>query len=336
MNVRVLIHSIVRQTTVLIAQLATSGGVRAPLAQIANQVFLDLTSELEEQGVSRKVSADMFGMALRAYQKKIQRLNESSTFQGKSLWEAVLERFDSGHVLARAEVMRRFRHDDEVLVRGVLHDLVESGLISCSGSGARAVYRKTTLEERSAFARNGEGLEDFVWALVFREGPLTIEQLARASSLTPDALSVPLVRLQDQGRVSFAGGTWHAHGFSVPLGAEAGWEAAMFDHYHALVKTLCARMAAPPEKSELRDEIGGSTYTMSVWPGHPVAEEARSTLRRFREQLAELQTRVRQYNSRHVVPANYQAISVYAGQCITEEGLPQENDDDHDEKTSTV
>ena len=67
MNAQILIDSIVRQVTVLIAQLATSGGIRAPLSHVANQVFVDLARELEEQGVSRKVSADMFGMALRAY-----------------------------------------------------------------------------------------------------------------------------------------------------------------------------------------------------------------------------------------------------------------------------
>ena len=82
MNVNVLIDSIVRQVTVLIAQLATSGGVRAPLAHVANQVFLDLANELESQGVSRKVSADMFGMALRAYIRKVRRLSESESYQG--------------------------------------------------------------------------------------------------------------------------------------------------------------------------------------------------------------------------------------------------------------
>jgi hypothetical protein len=56
MNVQLLIDSVVRQTTVLIAELATSGGLRAPLAHVADQVSLDLASELERQGVSRKVS----------------------------------------------------------------------------------------------------------------------------------------------------------------------------------------------------------------------------------------------------------------------------------------
>lgn len=60
MNARVLISAIVQQVTVLIAQLATTGGARAPLAQVAGQVFLELARELEAQGVSRKVSAKRF------------------------------------------------------------------------------------------------------------------------------------------------------------------------------------------------------------------------------------------------------------------------------------
>ena len=91
MNAQLLIDSIVRQTTVLLAQLATSRGLRAPLAHIADQVFLDLANEVERQGLSRKVSADMFGLALRSYRRRIQRLSESSTDRGRSLWEAVLD-----------------------------------------------------------------------------------------------------------------------------------------------------------------------------------------------------------------------------------------------------
>ena len=85
MNTKLLVDSIVRQTTVLIAQLCTAAGVRAPLAQIADQVFLGLSRELETQGVGRKVAADMFGLALRSYQKKVQRLTESETQRDKTL-----------------------------------------------------------------------------------------------------------------------------------------------------------------------------------------------------------------------------------------------------------
>ena len=91
LDIRLLIDQIVRQTTVLIAQLSTQAGVRAPLAPIADQVFLELTSEIERQGVGKKVVADMFGMSLRTYQRRVQRVAESVTVRDKTLWEAVLE-----------------------------------------------------------------------------------------------------------------------------------------------------------------------------------------------------------------------------------------------------
>ena len=71
MNAYLLINAVVQQTMVFIAQLATAGGVRAPLAHVAEQVFLDLTSELQNRGVKKKVIADMFGMALRTYHRRV-------------------------------------------------------------------------------------------------------------------------------------------------------------------------------------------------------------------------------------------------------------------------
>jgi hypothetical protein len=92
MNAALLIHAIVRQTTVLIAALATASGQRAQLASVANLVFADLVRELREQGLGNKIIADMFGMALRTYHRKLARLSASRTVHGRSLWEAVLAR----------------------------------------------------------------------------------------------------------------------------------------------------------------------------------------------------------------------------------------------------
>src|SRR5512145_1463411 len=128
MTIELLIRAIVRQTMILIAQLATSGGTRAPLTRVADQVFLDLVRELSRQGVSRKVSADMFGLGLRTYQRKIQRLIESSTRQGRSLWLSILDYLKTHGVTTRADLLLHFAGDDEVLVRGVLFDLCETGL----------------------------------------------------------------------------------------------------------------------------------------------------------------------------------------------------------------
>jgi hypothetical protein len=58
MNRQILIDQLVRQTMILIAQLATTGGTRAPLAHLADRIFLDLARELEAHGLSRKVAVD--------------------------------------------------------------------------------------------------------------------------------------------------------------------------------------------------------------------------------------------------------------------------------------
>lgn len=91
MNLKLLIDGIVRQTTVLIAQLSTASGARSPLSHVTDEVFVSLAREIEAQGVRKQVVADMFGMAMRSYQKKMARLTESASQRERSLWEAVFD-----------------------------------------------------------------------------------------------------------------------------------------------------------------------------------------------------------------------------------------------------
>src|ERR1700755_381268 len=122
MDAKRLIDAIVRQTTVLIAQLSTSAGIRAPLAHIADQVFLDLAQEIEQQGVSRKVAADMFGLALRSYQRKGERLRESASVAEKTLWQAVLDHVRGEGSVPRSQILSTFARDDADDVIAVLGD----------------------------------------------------------------------------------------------------------------------------------------------------------------------------------------------------------------------
>lgn len=129
MDTNLLIDAVVRQTTILLAQLATASGTRASVANVANQVFLDLVTELKGQGVGNKVIADMFGMVLRSYHKKVRRLSESATDKGRSLWEAVYSFMHEHETATQGQLMERFRYDDNETVRGVMRDLVASGLV---------------------------------------------------------------------------------------------------------------------------------------------------------------------------------------------------------------
>lgn len=320
MNVQVLIDAIVRQTTVLIAQLATAGGLRAPLAHLANEVFLTLAAELDAQGVSRKVSADMFGMALRAYLRKIQRLRESRTDRGRSLWEAVLEFLRGRGIVARKEVLQRFRLDDEELVRGVLHDLTESGLVFRSGSGLATTYRAASGEEREQMGERVTDPDELVWLMIYRQGPLDREAIAKGSGLGETDLDDALRRLSASNRIRVEqrgpSETYVSSEFVIPLGQSLGWEAAVLDHFQAIVKTICCKLAVD-SPAVAADRIGGSTYTFDVWDGHPMADEVYGWLRAFRERAAELRARLETHNAEHGVPDEHVEVVVYGGQCVT-------------------
>jgi hypothetical protein len=324
-TVQLLIDSIVRQTTVLIAQLATSGGIRAPLAHVANQVFLDLANELEAQGVSRKVSADMFGMALRAYVRKVQRLAESSTERGRTLWEAVYEYLSQHRVVTRKQVQERFHADEEALVWGVLHDLTESGLVFASGGAGRTVYRVATEEELGSVRQFAQaGIDELLWLIVYREGPITRSLLAKLPGPQAAYVDEALERLTTAGRVSRDGDPsdprYGTASFVVPLGASSGWEAAVLDHYHGLVRTVCQKLRMQPE-SAATDTVGGSTYTFAVWPGHPLRDEVLAGLKRLREAAGELRARVDAHNHAAGVPAEYEQVVFYGGQSVTSQEL---------------
>jgi hypothetical protein len=326
MTIELLIHAIVRQTTILIGQLATSGGARAPLAQVASQVFLDLVRQLERQGVSRKVSADMFGLGLRTYQRKIQRLTESTTDRGRSLWAAVLDYVETRSPASRGDVLLHFAKDDETQVRSVLHDLSESGLIGMSGTGASVEYRVTPEEElfRMRQTRRTEGLDELLWALVYREGPSTRDALARQ---VPEAeLGPALERLVSSGRVELSGDGYRAKSLVLPLGAPVGWEGAVFDHFQALVNTIAVRLREDRSAPTIADRVGGSTYTYEVWPGHPLENEVLETLSRVRSQLGDLRSRVEAHRVSNPVPGQHTKVVVYAGQCL----IPQEGSSEHE------
>ena len=324
MTIELLIEAIVRQTTILIAQLATSGGTRAPLAQVANQVFLDLVSELERQGVGRKVSADMFGLGLRTYQRKIQRFLESSTDRGRSLWVAVLD-YVQRHAegVTRAQVLLQFASDDESQVRGVLHDLCESGLITSAGTGTRLSYRVTPEDAlaRLRQAHSNDGLDELLWALIYREGPCTLAELQK-TQVDANALGPALARLLDVGRIEQAtpDGPYTARTLVLPLGSAVGWEAAVFDHFKAVVNTVTSRLRIDRNRPALADRVGGSTYTVEVWPGHPHEREAFETLKSLRSQLGALRDKIERYNADHPAPERHTQVSMYVGQCSIERG----------------
>jgi hypothetical protein len=324
MNAQILIDAVVRQTMVLIAQLSTADGTRSPLSHVADEVFVALVRELESQGVGKKVIADMFGLALRSYQQKVQRLSESATRRGVTLWSAIHSFLEEQPSATRDAVLAHFKHDEELKVRSILSDLVESGLVCRSGKGQETSYRLASPEELeqlgTAASADAEAVNAaLVWVQVYREGPLHMAGLAKLLPLPQPALNAAVERLVREERVRLEqrpDGTYcTTEQCLIPVGEAAGWEAAVIDHHRAVLSALAAKVVSGKHVSAAADEVGGTTWSFDLWPGHPREQEVRKLLASLRGQVVPLWNEVAAYNSEHR-PAHTYKVTVYCGQYL--------------------
>ena len=327
MNSQLLIDAIVRQTMVLIAQLSTVDGVRSPLSHIADSVFVNLVRELESQGLGKKVIADMFGLALRSYRQKVQRLNESATDRGISLWEAIHAFLAERDSVSRAEILERFKNDDEPTVRSILNDLVESGLVLRSGRGKDSIYRVATDEELeelgvSSGVSSRQTNEALVWVHVFREGAVRKDRLSQLMTISESVLDEALDGLLGNARIRAEerpdGIYYSTNHCLIPVGEGAGWEAAVVDHHRAVLCALGAKAVEGSHVSATDDTVGGTTLSYDVWPGHPKEQEVRALLAETRERIIALWDEVEDYNQTHDSEAAYR-VTFYCGQYLREE-----------------
>lgn len=331
MSSQVLIDAIVRQTMVLIAQLSTADGARSPLAHVADEVFIALVRELEHQGVGKKVIADMFGLALRSYQQKVQRLSESATRRGVTLWSAIHAFLSERPSATRSDVLEHFSHDEELKVRSILSDLVESGLVCRSGRGDETSYRVATAEELEQLGASASPDAEaanaaLVWVQVYRAGPVSRARLAELLPLPEVALEAALTRLLGEERVRLVqhpdGQHYTTEQCLIPVGEAAGFEAAVIDHHRAVLNALAAKIVSGKHVSAARDEVGGTTWSFDLWPGHPKEQQVRQLLASLRGQVVPLWDEVAAYNREHR-PAHTYKVTVYCGQyLVSDEEAP--------------
>ncbi|MDD9941154.1 MAG: hypothetical protein OXU20_08960 [Myxococcales bacterium] len=325
MNAQVLIDGIVRQTTVLIAHVATAAGSRAQLATVANHVFLDLAQALQEQGVPRKVAADMFGMALRSYQQKVRRLTESASDAETTLWEAIYRHVTTRGVVARSEIARRFSRDDPASVAGILRDMVDSGLVYRTGRGDGEVYRIAPPEEvhRGLSDDSGRTIEGLAWVAIYQNGPVSRDRLLEQVRVPETDLDRALAALVAEGRVRLEEDSDGKQQYSsdqvlIPLGNPGAWGASLLDHHQVVVASMCAKLRAGKKSADLADQQGGSTFSFDVWPGHPCEEQALRLLSSTRQQLQALWDQVTTHNASGK-PTNVKRVTFYCGQMVADD-----------------
>jgi len=319
MNAQILVHAVVQQTMVLLAQLATAGRLRTPLQQVSQRVFLDLSAELQSQGLTKSLIADMFGMTLRTYHRRVHELSQSRSVLGRTVWEAVLEFIAERKCVSAVEVDRRFSRDESDVVASVLSDLVESGFCFRTGRGKQAVYRAASAAD---FPEGGPSFsvacEYLVWQTIYRNGPLDLPRIESITRLPLQKCAHALEALLENGRVERVDADaelFQSRRLDVPVGQAEGWEAAIFDHYQAMVAAICDKLARRSDCADSSDTTGGATYSLDLWPGHPLENEVLSSLGRVRTMMEGLRSRVDHENKKLRRPISRRFV-FYVGQHL--------------------
>jgi len=85
-----------------------------------------------------------------------------------------------------------------------------------------------------------------------------------------------------------------------------------------VLNAIAAKLSGRARTSATTDEVGGTTLTFDLWPGHPREQEVRRLLRSTREHVLPLWEQVEAYNREHDKPETYQ-VHFYCGQYLVQE-----------------
>jgi hypothetical protein len=167
---------------------------------------------------------------------------------------------------------------------------------------------------------NLQAVANMVWVAVYRHSPLSATALRQVLPADPALLTQAIEVLLGDGRVQRherdGEVTYLCEQCYVPPGTPGGWEAAVFDHYQAVVTTICSKLMLSDRDAPEADEVGASTFRYDVWADHPLRGEVVTMLGRVREQMRDLRRRVEEHNASVAAPdeAKVEHHLAYVGQ----------------------
>ncbi len=271
--------------------------------------------------------AESLGLTISGFYKKVRELREvyeedasGSRRAAPSVIEAVY-----GHIsehataiepISYAEVRARFRLTPKERLNAVLRYLVQFNLLSASGHGERRQFR--TVPQRAS----DEATYHDLMVTLYREGPLTIEQMMAALQLPPAVCEGHLQTMREAGCLEetiAADGTrrFRATRYHVPVDTPDGFEAALFDHFSAVCRAMCQKVRLARYSARSHERIGGATYAFDVPAGSPEYEEISRFLTDTRGRLEGWLDAVRKYDDDDDESGSSRVrITVYAGQMI--------------------
>ncbi|MEZ4473172.1 MAG: hypothetical protein R3F60_20785 [bacterium] len=326
MNFAALQARVVPLVAELFATLAAQNPLRMHFADIAGKTMLDIVENLREEGVSQEAIAAALGLTITGYRAKIRRLRElygAGAERAEDEPRTLLERVyafvdDAGGPVPEEDILAHFRGVKLDSLKGVIQFLVRSGALERAHDRKGREYRTVprTLP-------GGPGLQD-AEVMLYRDGPLTLAELAQRLDTSVEEVAGFVVELEAADRLlrGTRDGevTWRALAYHIPLDAGEGYEAAIWDHLAAVIRSICKKLRLGRHGASLRDKTGGATFTFHLPEDHPLYAEVSGYLAESRLRFEDWLARAEALELPQGRPVKQ--VTVYVGQLVEDHLLP--------------
>ncbi len=327
-----LIDGVARQSVRLIAHIAVFAG-RSRLSGLTEQMFGWLVGALRtECGLSHGVVQSMLELPRSTYFDRLKRESGDGGSPGSNVWLSVLMHLyrRSPDPVSAQEFVVAFPRVDERVISAILSDLQKQELVRRSddapASGTWEHYEVADAERVETLVNRAlEDISSMVLVSLFQHGPIDAEALAACLSVTTLEVEDALHDLKEQGLIEMTrvGGVerWDSQGIDIAFESAEAWHAAVYDHVHTMVNVIIGKLRSQQTLARMEDEVGGSTFTYEVWPGHPYEAQVGAIFARVRGEADELLTQLREYEkSEEAQPrpplSERRKVVFYCGQSV--------------------
>ncbi len=327
MNFSNLVERMVPLVAELFATLKVNDPLRMDFASIAEKTVYDVVEVLRSEGLTNEEIAASLDLSIAGFYRKLKDLRE--TYEGGAagseartvtLWERIY-----GHVLERSggdptravtftAIERAFGFLTPDRLGSILRYLVRFGHLSVSGHGAAREYRVVV----GGGAERGPSYHDAVVTL-YRDGPLSVAELAARLEADEATCEAFVARLEAAGYLETtpqgdAAPAHRATAYHIEPESPEGYEAALWDHFQAVVRAICKKVRLKDHNARMHDVIGGTTFSFDLAADDPLYGEISGFLAETRVRMEDWMERALE---RRPDPDDRAVrVTIYTGQMV--------------------
>ena len=327
MKFSTLVERMVPLVAELFATLKTNDPLRMDFADIGHKTLLDIVTVLRDEGLTNDEIAATLDLSIAGFYKRVKELREtyapaSPRKRRTTLWERAYEVVlgkTGGSPLRGVKypaIQAALPSVSDERLRSTLRFLVRYGLLTVTGPATLPEYRVIPQGTDPGVTLHA------VNVTLYRDGPLTLEALAERLDASGAECLPHVEALRTAGKIIEARSddgavTFKASGYHIEPESEEGFQAALWDHFHVVVRAICKKVRMRRHLQATATN-GGTTFSFDIPVGSPLYGEVSGFLGEMRTRMEDWLQRVVALDAATPAEVPRARVTIYTGQMVEE------------------